>query len=242
MIGSQSECTASRAGATAQYQSPLHLGTARSSSGPGSHRGRSDKSGSRDPPAHLHRHPPSARRSPRLRAIVSRVLRCPVVKRYPRYVIIKHASPHFRVKLHRGQHRHQGPRRPLQGGEADAPASEAAPWVKPHTPTTPTTPTPTRRRRLPTPTATPDDPTRLRRRPRRRPRSPSATDIPSVVADADPDRVRRHPASPAHRRGRAALHRRLAVLPRRQGQGRPGGDAQRRRRPDERVHLHPARH
>ena len=90
----------------------------------------------------------SATAAPAFAKSSPRVLRCPVVKRFPKYVIISHASPDFRVKLLRGQHRIKVRGMRYKVVKLTLRRAKLR-WVKPH-PATPTTPTPT-----PTPTATP---------------------------------------------------------------------------------------
>ncbi len=110
-----------------QHQPPLHLGTARSSSEPRSHCGRSDKGSSRDPPAHLHRHPPLHHRGPRVRAIVH--ARAEVSCRGTLREVCGHQAL-FAALPSQAPSRpacHQDPRCALQSGEADTPASRPAP-------------------------------------------------------------------------------------------------------------------
>ena len=82
---------------------------------------------SRDPPAHLHHHPLRHRSAPRSRDRLA-VLRCPVVE------ALREVRGHqARLAALPGQRSTaastdiKSPRRPLQGGQADAPAGEAAP-------------------------------------------------------------------------------------------------------------------
>ena len=167
--------------------------------------------------------PAFARSSPR-------VLRCPVVKRYAKYVVIKHASPRFRLRLHRGQHRikvrgvrykvvkltHR--RAKLRRVKPDPRPLDADDAAHPHA-------------------------DRRRPRPRRRPPAtptPTATDpdVAGLIMTASDITLLRERVAAGHQPYASAweffrdgkVKAALAAAP----------DG--RRRPDQRVQLHPARH